>query len=394
MKNLSVKFIQFILTGLLLFSCKEEKKPIHTTEKKHISPFSTGKIIDTIQLINGQSYCLYLPSTYSANKQYPIIYFFDPHANGKIALELYKDIAEEFNWIMVGSNHSQNGLPADLILQHIDNLISDTKHTLSISLSQIYAVGFSGGARIATLAAIQRQDISAVIGCGAGFPKIEVPLHQGFEYIGVIGKKDFNYIELYRLHQQLKQIAFRHKIEIFNGRHEWPDSATMRKALTCLKENCQLNGFTDTEEEKKSIILESGKQTYYQKAFTTQSLAWWEKEIKQLESASDSLQKESNGRLKEYLSFLGFIFSEQALDKNKLEEAKKMLTIYRLADQDNPDQWYLWGVYYAKTNEKNKVLLYLKSSIGLGFNNQQKVLNEKVFLKHFEKEQLIKLFNK
>ena len=56
-----------------------------------------------------QSYALYLPSQYSPDRRWPIIYAFDPSAHGRISVELYQNVAEKYGYILVGSNNSQNG---------------------------------------------------------------------------------------------------------------------------------------------------------------------------------------------------------------------------------------------------------------------------------------------
>jgi len=50
-----------------------------------------------------QSYSLYLPSNYSPDRRWPIIYAFDPFARGKVPVDLYKDAAEKFGYIVVAA---------------------------------------------------------------------------------------------------------------------------------------------------------------------------------------------------------------------------------------------------------------------------------------------------
>src|SRR5437763_16954917 len=55
-----------------------------------------------------QSYALYLPSTFSATRKWPIIYVFDPFAHGPVATEIVRAAAERFGYIVVASNNSKN----------------------------------------------------------------------------------------------------------------------------------------------------------------------------------------------------------------------------------------------------------------------------------------------
>src|SRR5438309_11991587 len=56
-----------------------------------------------------QSYALYLPSKYSPDRRWPVLYAFDPFARGKTAVEVYKLAAEKYGYIVAASNNSKNG---------------------------------------------------------------------------------------------------------------------------------------------------------------------------------------------------------------------------------------------------------------------------------------------
>ena len=56
-----------------------------------------------------QSYAVYLPSTYSASRKWPLIAAFDPAARGNVPVEQFKDAAERYGYIVCGSNNSRNG---------------------------------------------------------------------------------------------------------------------------------------------------------------------------------------------------------------------------------------------------------------------------------------------
>jgi hypothetical protein len=55
-----------------------------------------GLVVDSIPCENdsSQTYALYLPSHYTQEKTWPVIYAFDPLARGKLPVSLFKDSAE------------------------------------------------------------------------------------------------------------------------------------------------------------------------------------------------------------------------------------------------------------------------------------------------------------
>src|SRR5262249_49673099 len=62
---------------------------------------------------SAQSYALYLPSRYSPDRAWPVIYAFDPFGRGTVAVEVYRAAAEKYGHIVAASNNSRNG-PASL----------------------------------------------------------------------------------------------------------------------------------------------------------------------------------------------------------------------------------------------------------------------------------------
>ncbi len=59
------------------------------------------------------SYALYLPTTYAPAKAWPIIYFFDPGGRGRRPVELYKDVAEKYGFVIVGSEQLSRNFSPD-----------------------------------------------------------------------------------------------------------------------------------------------------------------------------------------------------------------------------------------------------------------------------------------
>ena len=74
-------------------------------------PLATGVVLpqQVTAAKPDQSYALYLPSHYTPAKRWPIIYAFDPDARGSVPVELMKDAAERYGYIVLGSNNSRNG---------------------------------------------------------------------------------------------------------------------------------------------------------------------------------------------------------------------------------------------------------------------------------------------
>src|SRR5439155_21642105 len=69
-----------------------------------------GTIIDDVRCAADptQSYALYLPSTYSRDRVWNLLIAFHPAARGRAMVEKYQAAAEQYGYIVAGSNTSPN----------------------------------------------------------------------------------------------------------------------------------------------------------------------------------------------------------------------------------------------------------------------------------------------
>jgi hypothetical protein len=187
-----------------------------------------GKIIERVVCLKdaGQSYALYLPPNYTTDRRWPVIYAFDPAARGMRPVERFKDAAEKYGYIIVGSNNSRN-FPDRPLSEIINAMFDDTQTRFSIDQNRVYTAGMSGGARVAGLVAQSLAQspgggAAGVILCGAGFSEAKQPEKPlPFPVFGVAGVEDFNWIELRQLHKTLDSIGSANRFVTFDGDHTW-----------------------------------------------------------------------------------------------------------------------------------------------------------------------------
>lgn len=239
----------YIIICIAFFSCSGHKKNSEQEEQT----LENGKIINKVKCLKNHShtYSLFLPSTYSEEKKYPMVICFDPHGNGTKPLELLKDDAEKLGYILVGSNVSKNGMPWDATSAHYDVLLNDITERFGIDQARIYTCGFSGGSRVASTIAILKGGIAGVIGCSGGFPQMKDPIKTKFDFIGFAGSNDMNYAEMVNLDLALEKNNYRHQLIVFMGTHEWPPKKVIKEAFLWL----ELNAMKDKKKlEDKDYI--------------------------------------------------------------------------------------------------------------------------------------------
>jgi poly(3-hydroxybutyrate) depolymerase len=198
-----------------------------------------GRVIDKVvcKADPGQSYALYLPSHYTPEKRWPILYAFDPGAEGRVPVELFQEAAEKYGWIVVGSLNSQNG-PMQGSIDASNALWKDTHTRFSVDDRRIYTTGFSGGARVAVWVAYLCQTcVAGVIACGAGFHQqiaptpATPPASISFALFATVGTDDFNFGELKNLDDVLTVIGLPHRLAMFEGGHMWAPKEVLTRAL-------------------------------------------------------------------------------------------------------------------------------------------------------------------
>jgi dienelactone hydrolase len=220
--------------------------------------FVTGKVIGKVatRKDDRQSYALYLPTSYTPTKRFPIIYAFDPGAHGSLPVERFREAAEKHGYIVAGSNNSRNG-PDVPLSEIITAFLDDTQSRLAIDERRVYTTGFSGGARVAGLVAFSlKGQIAGVIGCGAGFPTQAKPTKDlPFAYYGIAGSDDFNLTEVRQLARTLDGLSAPVHFAVFEGGHAWPPAVFCTEAVAWMELQAMKSGRRERDDKLIAELL-------------------------------------------------------------------------------------------------------------------------------------------
>lgn len=231
-----------------------------------------GEVIEkvTCKADPQQSYSLFLPSRYDREKKWPILYAFDPGARGKLPVNLFKEAAEKFGFIVAGSNNSRNGIQVGPL---VAALWADTHERFSIDGQRIYTAGFSGGARVASAVGLSYPGVAGVIACSGGFPsRISPSPSLPFVFFGTTGTEDFNFPEMQQLKRKLDAAAIANRLAVFEGGHDWAPAELGGEAIAWLeiqamksgrrpKDNVLIDQMFD-KATKEARALEAGQKHY------------------------------------------------------------------------------------------------------------------------------------
>jgi poly(3-hydroxybutyrate) depolymerase len=192
-----------------------------------------GTIVDevTCGADPSQRYALYLPSTYSPDRTWSLLIAFHPGARGRAMVEKYQAAAEQYGYIVAGSNNSRNG-PWSVSAAAVRAVSEDLGRRFSIDADRLYLTGLSGGARVAMQVALGPNKIAGVIASSAGYPDNRPRASVPFAVFGTAGTEDFNYIEMRLLDRKLTSP---HYLAVFNGGHMLPPDTVALEAIEWLE---------------------------------------------------------------------------------------------------------------------------------------------------------------
>lgn len=221
-----------LLPLLCIFGPAQETSPAATSNGPTLQK---GRIVPAMRSAAKpeQSYALYVPTNYDPERSWPMIYVFDPGANGSRPLELMKEAAESYGYLLAGSNNSRNGswqIERDAAYE----MWSETHKFLSIDDRRVYFAGFSGGARVSAQLARLCSCAHGVFLNSAGFNVSSPPSPSpkpAFAVFLTAGMTDFNYSELTELDAQLESPGTRHFLRRFDGGHTWAPATVWQEAL-------------------------------------------------------------------------------------------------------------------------------------------------------------------
>lgn len=205
-----------------------------------------GKVIPEVKCAAdaSQSYALYLPSQYRADRSWSVILAFDPGGRGRVPVERLQAAAETYGYIVAGSNNSRNG-PWQVSATAAQALWNDVFSRLSIDPRRVYLAGFSGGARVATAVALSTGRVAGVIASSAGFPNAQPRQSAPFAVFGTAGTDDFNYQEMREVDRRLTSA---HRVVIFEGGHDWLPASLAPEALAWLELQAMRSGLRPRDE--------------------------------------------------------------------------------------------------------------------------------------------------
>jgi predicted esterase len=191
---------------------------------------------------SSQTYALYLPPGYPANKRWPILFVLDPRGRALLALKLFQEGAARHGWIVMSSYNSLSDGPPEPNLNAMEAMLRSAQERLSIDGSRLYLAGFSGTARaVLRFAVTLRGHVAGVVASGGalgfelGGPETVFAGDSAFAFFGAAGTRDFNYEEMLSMSERFGTTRVPFRFVAFEGPHSWPPDTICSEAIDWLE---------------------------------------------------------------------------------------------------------------------------------------------------------------
>jgi len=194
-----------------------------------------GEVIDRVVCgrFPDQSYALVLPVGYDPDREWPVVFIFEPAARGPLAARVFLDASRRFGVIVMCSNNSSNR-SLEGSFRAAEAMFDDAFRLFSADTSRIILSGFSGGARVASNLALEDPRVDGVIACGAGMyhnRESHPRFRADFCYYGIMGRRDMNLPDMMMTAERFAGLNMPSWFQYTGGRHVWPPTEEIETAV-------------------------------------------------------------------------------------------------------------------------------------------------------------------
>ncbi len=216
-----------------------------------------GQLIEHVACASDrdETYTLYLPSRYDTGRKWPLLLVFDPRGRGTTAAAVFREAAETFGWIIVSSDNTRSDGPWEPNRRALAALWPEVLQTYAVDPSRVYAAGFSGGATVAWVLARASGGIAGIIAAGAPAPEDVSATPGRLPWFGSAGRRDFNFLPARLLDDRMARAGNPHRLEFFEGSHQWFSSQLAQLALGWLEMLAMHDGLRPRDDRLAARIV-------------------------------------------------------------------------------------------------------------------------------------------
>ncbi|CAN5525483.1 hypothetical protein BH11BAC2_BH11BAC2_24130 [soil metagenome] len=299
------------------------------------------------------SFAVYTPSAYKEGKSYPVLILFDPHGDGSFPLNNYQSLADEFSYILIGSNNSKNGNGREETAHILQELMQSVYQKIPVDSQRVYVGGFSGGGRVASMLALSPVRCQGLVTCGASFPPNAWTGVPPSIIVGIAGNSDMNLVEFTTWRPINKDLEGRYQFIRFEGKHEWPSPSIFRQAFLAFEANAMRDGIKTKDDQliqKIKLAYEDALKSHKGPSAKIYKMSTYSQWIKSLNGLADvSVPKAGYQKLLSDPEYFKLVTEDQALFKE--EEQRKAYLGKAVSNMDSV--WWNNEVLKMRNEQKS-----------------------------------------
>lgn len=191
-----------------------------------------------------ETYSLYLPTSFSVDRAWPVAFVMDLEGKGKAAVSMLMNAAEQEGYVLASSNNISDSLSISQNVLIANRMFNSVFNTVPTAKNRMYTVGFGGGAMFASIVPAFINEVKGVISIGAAIGSFEVlNPKQPFQFVGVVNRSDFNFLSMYEAKFELNKLKFPNQLIVFDGDRNLPEIETVSKAFRMLTLTSMAKGY-------------------------------------------------------------------------------------------------------------------------------------------------------
>lgn len=298
--------------------------------------FETGKVIPSVSLAvdPAESFALYLPKGYTDTATYPAMVFLDIYGQGSLPVDMYKSLADKYNYILIGSNNFSKKFSTPEATAVANRLVKEVSERFNVDGKRLTLCGYGNGAKGAIETAYNNSKVTQVvyIGAVADVQNANHPL----DMLGFAGTKDLNYANVLLFAAQAMPSNLHNYLVEWPGRQEWVDAKTFETAFTYPYSSIAKNKLVVVDDAKEGMLKkESAMRAELKESMKTRDLAWWKNQIADMNAKrkTDPMMD----RLLGYVSLGCYSLSNAGLQQRNIAMLDKIIPLYEMVEPGNED---------------------------------------------------------
>lgn len=215
-----------------------------------------GVVMDTLSISDTipETYSLYLPSNFTAERPWPVLFVFDDEGRGRNVAQLFRQVAEDQGYVVAASNEI---LPDTALIANVriaTRLIDRVLNFFPVQKNQIYAAGLNNGARVASVLPAIYPDVDGVLAVGDVWVNSDfIRKNADFSFFGLAAYKDYRSNILEETAGLLSNAKLSATTLQFEGDKDWPGVEIISYAIG----KFTLEAMQEGKREADAVLVEN-----------------------------------------------------------------------------------------------------------------------------------------